>query len=184
MSVQTFVDECKAGGFSLAAASIPCQDVPRLRAAVNSMRLPTQVRIHFVAESAQRRKSIMSALVDGGGISAKVYDARRFGDSKEGRDKAVARMAADQAAIPASRIVLETDDSAADADQVIIRQQLDKAGVTDQVGVDHMRARDEPLLAIPDALAWCFTKVGEWWKLAEPLIADVVLILSRGPAKC
>lgn len=80
-------------------------------------------------------------------------------------------MAVDQAAIPASRIVIEADDSLVVTDQAIVRQQLQRAGVAEIVGCDHMKAHEETLLAVPDAVAWCFTKGGEWMKLAEPLIA-------------
>jgi hypothetical protein len=174
LSVQTFVDESKVGGFSLAAASIPCSDVRRLRAMVSELRLPRQERLHFVAESPRRRREIMTALVAVGCISAVLYDARSFGSNKDGRNAAIDQMAGDVALIPASRIVVEAEDSAVRADQVIIRQRLEKAGIADGVGLDHLRAKDEPLLAIPDALAWCFTKGGEWMKLADPLIADIV----------
>jgi hypothetical protein len=176
LSIQTFVDECKAGGFSLAAASIPCRDVPRLRSVVNSLRMPMQPRLHFVDESTQKRKNVITTLTDAGGIKTVVYDARGFDDPKEGHDVAVTRMAADQAAIPASRIVVEADDSVVIAEQLIIREQLGLAGVEAIVGVDHMRAREEPLLAIPDAVVWCYTHGGEWMKLAESLIADVVTL--------
>jgi hypothetical protein len=166
-------DECKAGGFLLAASSVPCSNVKQLRAVVNGLLLTSQIRLHFVAESSVRRKQILREFVSFGGIQTIIYDARHLGD-KEGRDTAVAQMAADAAAIPASRIILEADDSVVAADRAIIRQQLEKAGVVDQVGCDHLRARDEPLLAIPDAVAWCAAKGGEWRRLAAPLITDVV----------
>jgi hypothetical protein len=78
--------------------------------------------------------------------------------------------------MPASRIVLEADDHVVDSDQAIIRRELGKAGVAEIVGVDHLKAHEEMLLAVPDALAWGFMKGGEWAKLAEPLLADVVTL--------
>lgn len=176
MSHTTYVDECKLGGFTLAASSIPCGEVTRLRATVNGLRMPAQPRIHFVSESPQRRKHIITTLTEAGAIKTVVYDARGIVNIKDGRDTAMARMAADQAAIPASRIVIESDDSLIATDQAIIRDQLEKAGVTEIVGVDHMKAYEEQLLAVPDAVAWCFTHGGEWAKLAEPLIANVVTL--------
>jgi hypothetical protein len=174
---QIFVDESKADGFLLAAAPIPCSAVSRIRAEVTRLHLPRQVRLHFTTESPQRRKQIIGAFASLGDISAIVYDASGFGkDGKAGRDAAIARMAASAAMMPASRIILERDDSVVDQDSAIIKAQLVEAGVEHVVGVDHLRAREEPLLAIPDALAWCWTKGGEWRKLAEPLIADVVLL--------
>jgi hypothetical protein len=75
-----------------------------------------------------------------------------------------------------SRIVLETDDSTVEHDRKLVRAKLRAAGVEDVVGCDHLRSREEQLLAIPDAIAWCFTKGGEWHKLAESLITDIVLL--------
>jgi len=177
VSVQIFVDESKAGGFLLAAAQVPCGAVSRVRDKVTALHLPKQVRLHFTNESPQRRRQIISTLASISDISATIYDASGYGeDGKAGRDAAVAQMAAGAARIRASRIVLERDDSAVEQDSAIIRAQLADADVEDVTGVDHLRARDEPLLAIPDALAWCWAKGGEWRKLADPLIADVMLL--------
>lgn len=84
LSVTTYVDESKVGGFTLAAASIACRDVARLREVVDSLRLPGQARLHFVTESDPRRKHIVASLADAGGISAVLYDARGVGGMKEG----------------------------------------------------------------------------------------------------
>lgn len=174
-----YCDESKAGGFSLAAAHIRCNDVTRLRAEVDGLRLPRQVRLHFVSESPPRRKLILKTLAATGEISTVIYDARRIADDKEARAAAIARMTADAAAVRASRIVLEADDPAVVVDRVIINRELEKVGVQHSVGYDHLRAREETLLAIPDAVVWCFTKGGEWMQLAEPLIADIVELDGR-----
>jgi hypothetical protein len=177
VSVHVFCDESKDKGFLLAAVQVPCSGVDRVRTEVRGLHLPNQVRLHFTSESPPRRKKIMAALVAAGDISTVIYDAARFrDDGKAGRDAAIKAMTASAAQIPAARIVLETDDSAVEQDRVIIKAQLEAAGVAEVVGCDHMRAREEALLAIPDAVAWCFAKGGEWRKLADPLIADVVLL--------
>lgn len=174
-----FCDESKAGGFVLAAARIHCNDLARLRAEINDLRLPSQVRLHFVAESAARRKLILKTLASAGGIGAVIYDARCIVDDRTARAVAVAQMTADAAAVRASRVVLEADDPAVAADRLIIKRELDRAGARHAVGYDHLRAREEALLAIPDAVAWCFTKGGEWMKVAEPLIAEIVELDGR-----
>jgi hypothetical protein len=172
--LHVFCDESKVGGFSLAAAHIRCSDLNRLRALVNDLRLPSQVRLHFVAESAPRRKLILKTLASAGGVGAVIYDARRIANDKAARAGVIARMTVDAAAVHASRIVLEADDPAVAADRLIIKRELEKVSARYAVGFDHLRAREETLLAIPDAVVWCFTKGGEWMKLAEPLITDIV----------
>jgi hypothetical protein len=185
VSVHVFVDESKSKGFLLAATYVPCGSVSRLRAEVAGLHLPEQVRIHFTSESPKRRKQILAALIAAGDISTIIYDATAYeADGKAGRDAAIAQMAASAAQIPAARLVLERDDSVVDQDRQMIKAQLIAAGVVSQVGYDHLRAREEPLLAIPDAVAWCWAKGGEWRKLADPLVQDVVLLLAtRDSAK-
>jgi hypothetical protein len=171
-----YCDETKEKGFQLVAAQIPCGAVTQVRGTVTGLHLPRQVRLHFTSESPQRRRQIISTFASLGNVTAVIYDASSHGDGKAGRDAAVTEMALRAARIPARRITLERDDSAVEQDMAIIRTQLTVAGVEDVVGVDHLRAREEPLLAIPDAIAWCWAKGGEWRKLADPLIADVVLV--------
>jgi hypothetical protein len=170
-----YCDETKEKGFRLAAAQISCQAVAQVRDIVTALHMPRQVRLHFTSENVQRRKQIITTFASFEDVSAIIYDASGYGeDGKAGRDAAVRQMAKRAALIPAQRIILERDDSVVDQDMAIIRAQLSAAGVEDVVGVDHLRAREDPLLAIPDAIAWCWSKGGEWQKLAEPLIADVV----------
>jgi hypothetical protein len=176
-AIQVFCDESKSRGFVLAGAQVPCSAVGRLRDVVNGLLLPKQVRLHFTNESAQRRKHIISSLANAGSIGTVVYDGTRFGtDDKAGRSAAIGTMAARVARIPVARVVLETDDSTVEHDRKLIRARLKAAGVEELVGCDHLRSHEEPLLAIPDAVAWCFTKGGEWRKMAEPLITDIVLL--------
>jgi hypothetical protein len=176
-SIQVFCDETKSRGFTLAAAQVPCGAVTKLRSVVNQLLLPKQVRLHFTGETPQRRKLIVNAFVDAGSIGTVIYDCTRFGrDDNRGRGAAVGAMAARVARIPVARIVLETDDSTVDHDRKLIRAKLKAAGVEDVVGCDHLRSHEEPLLAIPDAVAWCYARGGEWRKLAEPLITDIVLL--------
>ena len=93
---------------------------------------------------------------------------------KAGRVAAITQMAAHAAEVGVSRIVIESDDSAAESDRKIISRQLRIAGAEEIVGVDHCRAKEAPLLAVPDIVAWCVTAGGLWRQRAEPLISDVV----------
>jgi len=38
---------------------------------------------------------------------------------------------------------------------------------------EHPRAAAEQLLALPDAIAWCWAKGGDWRRRIEPVVADV-----------
>jgi hypothetical protein len=186
VSVQIFVDESKAAGFLLAAAAVPCSEVDRLRAAVGALHLRHQVRIHFRREQTTRQRKILETLNTVGGISAVIYDATRFNDHKAGRNAAISRLADDAARMQASRIVLESDDSVVEQDRLIIAKRLKQAELDDVIGVDHCRASGERLLAIPDAVVWCYAKGGPWRRDVMPLVKEVIELLGardvRSPA--
>jgi hypothetical protein len=175
MHEHVFADENKAKGFVLVAVAVMPVDLAALRAQVNGFRLRGQRRLHFSHESDRRRKAIIGSLASAD-IQARVYDAAQYRDEKFARDLAIAQLADDAAAIGAARLVLEVDDSVVRNDRLIIRNRLLKAGCADSVRYEHRRAAEECLLALPDAIAWCWVKGSIWRKRAEPLIRDVVVL--------
>lgn len=175
MGAHLFADESKRSSFVLVAAVIAPDDLARMRQLVTSLRLPGQRRLHFVAEQASRRRQILQAFADAG-LQTVVYDGAAFRDGKVARDAAVARLTADAIARRAHRLVLELDDSAATKDRLVIREQLIKAGAPDGLLYEHLRAHEECLLSIPDAVAWSWSRAGQWRKQIEPLVADVVAL--------
>jgi hypothetical protein len=40
----------------------------------------------------------------------------------------------------------------------------------------HMNSRHEPLLWLPDIIAWCYGRGGTWRDAVEPLVAEVIEI--------
>lgn len=175
MSSHVFCDESKARGFVLVASYVPCREVTRLREAVDALTLRRQVRIHFRREDDPRKEKILAALIDAKCTETVVYDARRH-SHKDGRDLAIAAMADDAAAARAQRIVVETDHSVVANDKLIIAARLALADREELTSSDHMLASEEGLLAVPDAVAWCYAKGGVWGKRAQPLIKRVVIL--------
>jgi hypothetical protein len=108
-------------------------------------------------------------------IQVMLYDATAFRDDKLGRDAAIARLADDAAAMGATRLVLELDDSVLMSDRLIINERLAKADCYDLRYV-HQRAYEECLLAIPDAVAWSWARGGHWRKTATQLVTRVTTL--------
>jgi hypothetical protein len=75
----------------------------------------------------------------------------------------------------AARLVLELDESVLQSDRRIIGERLAKANCHD-LRYEHQRAHEEGLLAIPDAVAWCWAKGGNWRKAAEDIVTEVVTL--------
>ena len=161
MTPHVFADESKARGFLLAAAVVLPGELAPMRNLVRTLRLPGQRRIHCSKESDRPRKVIVGAMAEAG-ARVVLYDASRYRDEKAARDAAIASLAYDVAKMGAARLVIERDDSVVEADRKIIRTRLIRADCHDTLSYEHARARQEYLLAIPNAVAWCWAKGGHW----------------------
>jgi len=175
LSVHVFCDESKAGGYRLAAVPVKPCDVAELRSVIGGLRLPGQRRVHFSSERDGRRRKILKELT-AAGVSAVVYDAPRARTEKEARDAIIGQLTDDVTAMGAALLVLEQDDSIVASDKQIIIERLDKAGSRDLLRYEHLRAHAEPLLSVPDALVWAWAKAGNWRKMVQPLISDVIVV--------
>ncbi|MBM7785244.1 hypothetical protein [Tenggerimyces flavus] len=83
------------------------------------------------------------------------------------RDLAAARRSISSLILPGQRRLHfckeREDDSLMTSDRHTLYDRL-RAVQADQVEYVHQRAREECLLAIPDTLAWCWTRGGHWRK--------------------
>ena len=73
-------------------------------------------------------------------------------------------------------LVLAQDDSTLKSDRRILFEAAGKYGIRDQLTYHHLRAKQEPMLWIPDAVAWCLAKGGEWPDRVRPLITKTVVV--------
>jgi hypothetical protein len=91
-----------------------------------------------------------------------VYDATSHNDRGKGRALCMAQLVADLVTLDVERLVVETADAAVATDRLVLYDAVRLHGATDRLRYVHMRAREETLLAVPDAIAWCWSKGGEW----------------------
>jgi hypothetical protein len=70
-------------------------------------------------------------------------------------------------------LVLESDESNVESDRRVIRQEIARAQALDHMIYEHIRAFEEPLLAVPDAIGWCWAKGGHWRIKVKSLVAGV-----------
>lgn len=174
MALHVFADESKKRGFILAAAIIDQGELNRLRSIVGDLRLPGQRRLHFAKESDGRRSLIIRAFAEAS-VQVTIYDATNFRTDKLGRDAAIARLTDDAVSMGAGRLVLEMDDSVLQSDRLIISERLAKNECHD-LRFEHQRAYEEYLLAIPDAVAWCWVKGGHWRRTVKPLVTEMIIL--------
>lgn len=174
MTFHAYVDESKAGDYLLAATLVDVVGVHRARQEVRRLVLPRQSRVHMKHESDRRRRIILSALADLG-IGTTVYRAAGPRDRTQiaRRRACLVRLVADVHA-GCDRLVLESDETQDARDRRDLLEITRGVGCREALSYEHRRAGQEPLLALPDVVAWCWARGGEWRRRAAPLTTAVV----------
>lgn len=166
--MHAYVDETKAKGLVVVAAVAEPRDLTAARKALGDLRLKGQERIHFKSERESRRKEICSVIV-ALPVHVHVYDASSLPE-RAGRTMALQMLVADLAALSATRLIIEQDDSLVRADRQTLYSATRGHRIEERLIYEHVRARHEPMLWIPDAVAWCLAKGGHWTSRVEPII--------------
>lgn len=172
MSSHLFVDETKHRGYVLVATAVIPDDLDLIRKMLRGLVLPGQRRLHMKDESDPRRRSIATAIAVSG-VTATVYDAgRRYRNERERRAACLHALVVDAAQRSDAMLVLEQDDTLMASDRKLIYRATREANCAD-LRYEHRRAAAEQLLALPDAIAWCWAKGGDWRRRIEPVITEV-----------
>jgi hypothetical protein len=167
-----FVDEYKQLRYLLVAVAVPTVSLASARRALRELVLPRQRRIHFRKERDSRRHVILD-VVTGLDVRATVYDASSYTSQILGRAACLAALVADLAESNTERLVLETDDAAVGTDRALLYELVRKHDLGGTLRYHHMRAHEENLLSIPDALAWCWGRGGQWRARVSRLVTDM-----------
>ena len=166
-----FVDESKAKGYTLAAAVVVPGEMESARRNVRGLVLPGQRRIHFTKEQDARKRLILSRLIEFG------FQAHVFHSSSKhasvGREETLGALIAHAVEHGHRRVVLERDDSIAQADRRFRFHEVQRHGLTGTLTYELEPPHLEPLLWVADAVAWSYSKGGEWKRRIEPLVAGI-----------
>ncbi|MEU1752479.1 hypothetical protein ABZ436_07475 [Micromonospora matsumotoense] len=171
MDGHVFVDETKDRGLLVVAAVVLPSDLAAARRTIRSLILPGQRRIHFHKERDDRRRQIIDAIAT---LSAQavIFDATHHHNARAARDACLVELVEHSAKINAARLILERDDSTFRADQRLLFEQTRRAGLSSIFRYEQLRAHEECLLAIPDALAWCWAKGGRWRNSVRRMVSE------------
>jgi len=172
VSSYVFVDETKNRDYLLVASVHVSGDLGDLRKLMRGLVLRGQRRVHMKKESDPRRRAIAAGIC-GAGVTATVDDAgRRYRDELAARSACLRGLVSDTADLGDTVLVLEQDDSLLDWDR---RQlyALARDARLPLVRYQHQRASAEQLLAIPDAIAWCWARGGDWRRRIQPVVTTV-----------
>jgi hypothetical protein len=167
-----FIDETKQRSYLMVASAHRGDELDELRKLIRGLVLKGQRRVHMAKESDPRRRAIAAALC-GAGVTATIYDAPRgdYPHEQAARAACLAALITDASHFPDVSLVLERDDSLLAWDRRRLYQLTHH--LENRVRYSHQRAAQEQLLAIPDAIAWCWARGGDWRRRIAPVISDV-----------
>lgn len=126
-------------------------------------------------ESDSRRRQLLSVAIDLG-VRADLYVARVAGRSQRAARDHCLRAAIDHLICAGvSRLTIESCDQDKHDRQVIQSVVAGRVSGSDFQYV-HERPAVEPLLWLPDMVAWAFGKGGDWRRRAEAVVGEVVTL--------
>ena len=171
-----FVDETKRRDYLLVASAHASTDLSQLRHTVRGLLLPGQRYLHMKDEKDGRKRTIAQAFVDAG-VQATVYRAGpQYRNDLHRRAACLQALVEDNAALAAhggAHIVLDEDASLVGFDNQKLIEYTRAASCHDTLHYEHRRPHAEALLALPDAIAWCWAKGGPWRTLISPAVTAI-----------
>ncbi|WP_326957317.1 hypothetical protein [Amycolatopsis sp. NBC_01286] len=174
VTAHVFVDETKQGGYLITAAAVLPGDLGRARQSMRGLVLPGQRRLHFTHESDGRRKRILDVVAELTPVVT-IYDGSAH-PRRQQREACLDGLVADLASAGTRMLVIETDESVLDLDRRIFYRSSRQHGCHETLEYRHHRAHEEPLLSIPDAIAWCWQRGGQWKVRARDFVREVRIV--------
>jgi hypothetical protein len=165
--MHVYVDESNRRSYLLCALLVH-EDSRRLRGTVRALCRPGQRRIHFSKEGDPRRRAILSTLTELG-VLTRIYRSR---SAEPDRDTCLAALLDDLVPLGPTQLVLERRGPQDRQDEALITAALRASGSV--LTFRHTEPHDEPLLWVPDAVAWAVGRGGDWRRRAEPLVEKLV----------
>lgn len=170
---RVFVDESKSRGYYLAAAATAVGDVAPIEAELRRLRAGGRSAIHFNDEG-NRRDALIREFINMD-VQIRIYVMRGARDTVA-RPILLRALVDDLVESQASRLTLERDESVEQADRRIIFDQLSVRNARRELAYEHRQRREQPMLWLADAAAWCFQAGGRWPDKIQPIIGEVVKI--------
>ena len=166
------MDESKRGSYVVVAAVVVPGDLEDARRVLRGLLLPGQSALHFKNERDGRRRQLLTGICSLP-VEAAVYVSDAKGQATA-RRACLEAVVADLAEEKAERPVLELSDGDLAADRRTLFDAGRKhAGTSPALRYDHLRAPAEPLLWVPDAVAWAWSHGSPWRARISSLVTNV-----------
>jgi hypothetical protein len=165
MSSHAFIDESiRRGTYFISVATAASSDLARSRRTLRGLLLPGQRRLHFATESDRQRRAILTSLA-GLATTSVVYLAEHP-DQRAARAAILERAAADLPGRGVTGLTIEGRSGQDHRDRAVLYRLL---GPEPPMTYRHLSAAEEPMLWIPDAVAWAFGRGGVWKRQLDRL---------------
>ena len=170
-----FVDESIRGQrYLLCCTLVQAQNIPTVRRQIESMRTKRR-RIHFNSSSVAIKKDFINllfnlpikSLVLVGNVDHRThwFEARR---------KVLGELIIELQQLGVERVIIESRGDDSDDVRTILSTRTKQS----RLYFEHRLAKNEPVLWIPDAIAWCYGAGGFWASKIESLVEDVIMCVS------
>lgn len=170
MTRHAFVDESYRREYVLCAVIVNSDKVRELRKVTAGMLRGNQRRIHMSKESRASRKLIIER-VNLLQIEALTVSTTTAGRSRRSaRSTALAKLTEVLQSAAVSRLVIESCDQDAE-DRQVIGDRLAQLGHVQTMDVYHLRPSEDPLLWLPDIVAWVRGNPDPVWAEANRSLA-------------
>lgn len=178
-SHHAYVDESKRGPYLMCAFVTEPASRKRVVAELNRIRPPRASRLHMKNESEPTKRAILSALCELG-VTSTVYVSRV-------KPFHTARAAIIEPGIwpqvlaeGIERLILEPEVGQDERDRRQLYRLAAATGMTGRVSYAHLPPTAEPMLWVPDAIAWAYGSGGEWRRRSQPVVVEVVDVDQLG----
>jgi hypothetical protein len=166
-----FVDESKRDLYLVAAAVIAPTNLNGARTALRALQLPGTRKVHFQAESDAFRRKFLGQ-VNELQVTARIYTAGGRTDL-DSRRRILIQLVGDLVTMGASRLVIERDDSLVIHDQRAIKAERSRLLAANTLRFDHLGGTEDPLLWLPDAIAWAWCRNRTWRSQVAGIVTDI-----------
>ena len=167
MTRHAFLDESARGRtYLICASSISPANLSVARRELRSLRAPGQRRIHFATESDQRRRRLLKeiSILD----TVSVIYVTNHRDQVTARAALLTTAAIGLHGAGVSRVVIEAREGQDHRDRTVMYQALGP-DPSPHLSYTHSGPATEPMLWVPDAVAWAWGRGGLWRRRVEDL---------------
>ena len=170
-----FVDESfrRSSGYLVCAAVVPAHDLAELRTSMRGLRVQGSERVHMKSDGRNRAR-ILSEVANMP-LEVRMYVApARDISQRQARTSILDQMVPDLAGLGVSNLYLESCDQDRQDAQVLSAARKRTGLTAETFYFDHKSPSNEPLLWIPDVIAWAWGRDRTWRKQVEGLVTGVV----------